>query len=332
MAFRPLWLLSAAGIWLAGAGSAPAAAADLRILLPLYSYPTWYDAQAYLWDDVAEAAARAPIVAIVNPDSGPGGGPPNDDYAHGLADLRAGGVGLLGYVATGYGARSAAAVKADVDLYDAYFGLDGIFFDEADNTTNHLAYYEDLFAYVRARTNLETVVLNPGIGTVEEYFSRPACDAAVIFEVDAGWSNHAPAAYATNYPASRFAVLPYAVPDEAGMRQAVDLAVRRNVGYVYVTDDAGANPWDSLPTYWTRFVDYVAAWRELGCNVAFTNGVELHLSALPGHPYRVRRTPDLVAGDWTDLAGGTATAARVSVPDPDAPASGSRYYHVQILP
>ena len=92
MAFRPLWLLSAAGIWLAGAGSAPAAAADLRILLPLYSYPTWYDAQAYLWDDVAAAAARAPIVAIVNPDSGPGGGPPNDDYAHGLADLGAAGL------------------------------------------------------------------------------------------------------------------------------------------------------------------------------------------------------------------------------------------------
>ena len=60
------------------------------------------------------ASAVYSIVAIVNPDSGPGGGPPNDDYAHGLADLRAGGVGLLGYVATGYGARSAAAVKASV--------------------------------------------------------------------------------------------------------------------------------------------------------------------------------------------------------------------------
>ena len=73
------------------------------------------------------------------------------------------------------------------------------------------------------------------------------------------------------------------IRDRAGMRQAVDLAVFRNVGYVYVTDDGGDNPWDSLPTYWTQLVDYVAAWRELGCDMAVTNGVELNLRALPGH-------------------------------------------------
>lgn len=331
MKFLPFWSLLAWIVALAG-GQAPAAAADLRVLLPLYSYPSWYAPETYWWDDVAAAAARVPVVAIVNPDSGPGGGPPNGDYVRGLADLRAGGVGLLGYVATGYGARPAAAVKADVDLYDAYFGLDGIFFDEADNTTNHLGYYEDLFAYVRSRTNLETVVLNPGIGTAEEYFSRPACDAAVIFEVDAGWSNHVPAGYVSNYPARRFAVLPYAVPDASAMRQAVDLAVRRNAGFVYVTDDGGANPWDSLPSYWTDFVDYVAAWREIGFSLASTNGIQLDLRTLPGHPYRVHRASDLVAGDWTNLVSGTATAARASIADPDAPSLGSRYYRYQVLP
>lgn len=334
MGLRVSWLRFVAGVWLASVVcTAFAGAVDLRILLPLYSYPAWYNEQAYLWDDVAAAGARVPIVAIINPNNGPNGGPPNDDYVHGLADLRAGGVGLLGYVPTGYGKRSADAVKADVKLYDDYFNIDGIFFDEADNTTNHLAYYEDLFAYVRTNTQLGTVILNPGIGTVEEYFSRPACDAAVIFEVNAGWSTYTPAAYVSNYPASRFAVMPYAVPHEAGMRQAVDLAVFRNVGYVYVTDDGGDNPWDSLPTYWTQLVDYVAAWRELGCDMAVTNGVELNLRALPGHSYRVRHKPDLVAsGDWTDLAGGTATNARVTVPDPDAPDFGSRYYKVEILP
>ena len=318
------------GAWLAGL--ATPADADLRILLPLYSYPAWYNPDAYLWDDVAAAATNVPIIAIINPDSGPGGGPPNSDYAQGLADLRAGGVGLLGYVATGYGTRDAAAVKADVDLYDAYYNVAGIFFDEAANTTNHLAYYEDLYAYVRTRTNLETVVLNPGIDTAEAYFSRPVCDAAVIFEVDAGWSNHVPAAYVSNYPAGRFAVLPYNVPDEAGMRQAVDLAVQRNAGYVYVTDDGGSNPWDSLPSYWVQFTEYVAAWNGLGADLVFTNGVELDLHALPGHPYEVRRASDLLAGDWTNMTAGTAAAARVSVPDPSAPATESRYYLYRVLP
>ena len=95
---------------LLGLGRAPAA--DVRILVPLYSYPAWYAPAAYVWDDVAAAAARVPVTAIINPDSGPGGGPPNSDYEHGLAEQRVAGVVLLGYVATGYGARPAADVKA----------------------------------------------------------------------------------------------------------------------------------------------------------------------------------------------------------------------------
>ena len=150
---------------LLGLGRAPAA--YVRILVPLYSYPAWYAPAAYVWDDVAAAAARVPVTAIINPDSGPGGGPPNSDYEHGLAELRAAGVVLLGYVATGYGARPAADVKADIDLYDAYFDVAGIFLDEADNTTNGLAYYADLYAYIHARSNLHEVVVNPGINTAE---------------------------------------------------------------------------------------------------------------------------------------------------------------------
>lgn len=313
-------------------GLRPASAADLRILVPLYAYPSWYAPAAYVWDDVAAAAARVPVTAIVNPDSGPGGGPPNSDYAHGLAELRAAGVALLGYVATGYGARPAADVKADIDLYDAYFDVAGIFLDEADNTTNGLAYYADLHAYIHSRSNLHDVVLNPGIGTAEEYFSAPAADAAVIYEVGAGWSNHVVAAYVSNHPPGRFAVLLYDIAGESAMRAAVDLAVRRGIGQVYVTDDAGANPWDTLPAYWSNLVDYVAAWRDLGLALSFTNGTELNLRLLPGRPYQIRHASDLLAGDWQDLTNGVAAAARLSLPDPGAPAAPARFYLLHILP
>ena len=116
------------------------------------------------------------------------------------------------------------------------------------------------------------------------------------------------------------------------MRAAVDIAVRRNIGYVYVTDDAGANPWDSLPAYWTPLVDYVAAWRDLGLALAFTNGVELALRTLPGHPYEVRHSSNLLVGAWQDLTNGTAATARVSIPDPGAPAARDRFYLLHILP
>jgi len=35
------------------------------------------------------------------------------------------------------------------------------------------------------------------------------------------------------------------------------LAVQRNIGLVYVTDDVMPNPWDKLPTYWQEKVKYI---------------------------------------------------------------------------
>jgi hypothetical protein len=35
------------------------------------------------------------------------------------------------------------------------------------------------------------------------------------------------------------------------------LAVARNAGHIYVTDDSGSNPWDRLPAYWGAEVAFV---------------------------------------------------------------------------
>jgi hypothetical protein len=49
-------------------------AVDLRIMIPLYIYPSWYSPALYVWDDVAAAASRVPVTAIINPHNGPNGG------------------------------------------------------------------------------------------------------------------------------------------------------------------------------------------------------------------------------------------------------------------
>ena len=67
----------------------------IQILIPLYSYPNWYDPDSYIWDDVATANSRVPITAIINPCNEPDGCPPNDDYRHGLEELRKTGVTIL---------------------------------------------------------------------------------------------------------------------------------------------------------------------------------------------------------------------------------------------
>lgn len=313
-----LWMLCASG----------AAGVDLRIMIPLYVYPSWYAPSEYAWDDVAAAASDVPVTAIINPDSGPVF-PLDENYTYGLNDLRNGGVTLLGYVATGYGVRDSAAVKADIDLYDAYYNIDGIFLDEADNTTNQLAYYTDLYAYIKSCTNLDEVVVNPGINTVENYLAEPACDTAVIFEVDTGWTNHTPDAYIADYPPERFCALLYNVTNEAAMRQYVDLAVQRNIGYLYVTDDNGANPWDTIPSYWSTLVNYVAAYRNL--NIATTGATNFELNVIPGLSWEVQYTSNLLSGVWLSLTGGVSAAGQVLIEDPTATNAPARFYRLQIF-
>jgi hypothetical protein len=239
----------------------PEVGVGTQILIPLYSYPNWNDPPNYIWDDVAAANTQVPVTAIINPSNGPGGGPPNENYQHGLSDLRTAGVTIIGYVYTLYGARDTSVVKAEVDLYDQYFDIDGIFFDEVDNDTNMLSYYEKLYDYVKSRPNLEKVFLNPGTKIAEEYISSVhGCDAAVIFESESSkWPDYSPDDYVTSgvYPPERFAMLVHTTPDAATMRAHIDRAVARNIGYVYVTDDVLNNPWNTLPTYWTAEVDYI---------------------------------------------------------------------------
>ena len=234
-----------------------------------------------------------------------------------------------GYVYTGYGTRSITEVKTDIDLYDAYYNINGIFLDEADNTTNHLAYYTNLYAYIKSRSNLTEVVINPGIGTDKGYLYTPACDTAVIFEIDQGWPAYVPDNYVTNYPAERFCALLYNVTNEATMRQYVDLAVQRNVGYIYVTNDKGANPWDSIPTYWTNLVNYVAAYRNL--NIVSSGTGKLQLRTLPGHSWQVQYSSNLLNETWTTLTGGIASAEQLSITDPDTENTPARFYRLRIF-
>lgn len=249
-------------------------AADLQILLPLYSYPNWYaGAAVYQWDDVAAAASQVPITAIINPNSGPNGGPPNSDYIHGMGDLSAAGVKMVGYVSTRYGnttERSLAAIKADVDLYENEFstyGVSGIFLDEVSNDPAKLAHYSEIYSYIKTKPHLTTVIGNPGTKIPESFINAPVADTTVIFENTKGWSSYVPDSYVVNSGADHFASIMLNVPTAAGMRAALDLAAHRNVGYVFVSNRTilpppNANPYARLPSYWKDEVNYIAELRK----------------------------------------------------------------------
>ncbi|MFN8435836.1 MAG: spherulation-specific family 4 protein, partial [Anaerolineales bacterium] len=208
-----------------------------RMLIPLYMYPS-----ENVWGNVVNANTNKNIDVIINPSNGSGTSQ-KVAFVNGINQLRAGNVGVFGYVITNYGSRSLASVKNEIDNYYAWYHVDGIFLDEASNTTSDISYYSDLWFYITAKGM--KVILNPGANTKEDYAS--ISNSIVIYESVVP-KTLSVSAWIMNYSSSKFAALQYGANAEQ-MRNFVAQAKINNVGYIYVTNDIEPNPWDELPPY-----------------------------------------------------------------------------------
>ena len=131
---------------------------------------------AYLYPEEIQRLARAlalPQLLVINPASGPGRAP-DPGYRRAIAAARAGGARVLGYVPTGWAGRPLGAVEADIDRYREWYGVDGVFLDEAAASESALPYYRAL------RDRARFVVLNPGVVPARGYFD--VADVVVTFE------------------------------------------------------------------------------------------------------------------------------------------------------
>ncbi|HEY5961663.1 MAG TPA: spherulation-specific family 4 protein, partial [Polyangiaceae bacterium] len=215
-------------------------------IVPLYSDPgeaPWAAIVA-----AKHAHPRVPMIAILDPDDGPGN-VKSAAYVTGIATLNATGIRSIGYVYTSYGGRAAATVRADIDRwYSFYPSIDGIFFDEAANSAGGDGYYRELAAYVKS-LGMTLTVANPGTDTSAAYID--AVDVSFIYESAGLPSTAMLTGWKSKYTRSRVGVIPYAANlDENWVR-----AARDSVGYIYVTNDDLPNPWDTLPAY---FADLLA--------------------------------------------------------------------------
>lgn len=234
---------------------ATAPAVPLRFLVPAYFDPRGAAGLKH-WDRLIATAHLAPVVAIANPASGPGA-EADATYVKTLARARQAGIRLVGYVTTSYAKRPLEEVKADVDRWIRFYPMiEGIFFDEQASGPEHVDYQTALYAYVRKERKLGLSVTNPGTACDEKYLSHPAADAACIFEHHTGWAGYKPPPWSEKYGRERFAVLPYNIPPEE-LQAVAREALERRSGWLYVTDAAGENPWNRLPTYWEEEVAYI---------------------------------------------------------------------------
>jgi hypothetical protein len=219
---------------------AGAAFAASRAAAPVHSCPGSL-MPAYLHPPQLLALARRPALpryVVVNPDSGPGPAA-REDYRRAIAALRAAGARVLGYVPTGWGARPLADARGDIARYRDWYGVDGVFLDEAAHTELSLPYYAALAAHADG-----TVVVNPGVVPARAYFD--VADVVVTYEgpID-GYAEglRRMPAWVRALPPTRVAHLVYgASPAQA--RAALDPPPH---AYAYFTSGTLPHPWGTVP-------------------------------------------------------------------------------------
>ncbi|MFO1501439.1 MAG: spherulation-specific family 4 protein [Verrucomicrobiota bacterium] len=244
--------------------------------------PAYFGPRSGNWEQLSAAAARVPLVAIANLANGPGSEPAAEPaYAAAMQKVRAAGGQVIGYVYTQYGKRALESVEEDMRRWHALYSVDGFFVDEMSNATTAptLAYYTALRRYARQLSAAYRIVGNPGTNTDEAYLTEPAADSLVIFENGAGYATFIPAAWTRRYPEWRFALLPYAIETADQMTNVIHQAASRRAGLIYVTDDGGNNPWDTLPSYWGAEIDWIESWNRDAASQITT---QLRLAAQDG--------------------------------------------------
>jgi hypothetical protein len=196
---------------------------------------------------------RRPRMVIVNPASGPGA-ERSHAYRSAVHLLQAAGVRVLGYVPTGYGWRPLQDAIDDVDRYVAWYGVDGIFFDEAASDAEQVSHYRALARAARGDAG-RLVVLNPGVPPARGYFEL--ADVVVTFE--GNYDAYVAAmrdtpAWLAREPKDRVAHLLYG----ATRAQALSALSDSAAGYLYATSGALPNPWRELPPYLDEEVEALA--------------------------------------------------------------------------
>jgi hypothetical protein len=217
------------------------------LLIPLYTYP------GVSWTSIINAKDANPsvgMVAIINPDNGPGASI-DQNYVTGIQNLRAAGVIVLGYDHTSYGARPLATVEADINTYKDWYNLSGIFFDEMSNVPGYENYYSTLNQYAKS-VGFSFTVGNPGGAVPASYIGT--MDVIVTYENQGVPDSESLAAMTNGVPANHFAVIAYGVNVWNG--SAVS-DVYNYASYVYVTNDTLPNPYGALTGDFSKLVTFL---------------------------------------------------------------------------
>jgi len=232
---------------------------DLKILIPLYSYPDLGQENS-IWQKLIDTKQNNPnieIVAIINPNNGHFI-EENSDFAQGIQELTEADIKVIGYVYTQYGNRETQDIVDDIEAYREFYkddGVSGIFFDETSTDTNLLNYYSNLSSEARNR-DLTYIILNPGMTTDQSYVDSGIANLIVSYEnPNEELLTNPPETYNNPTKTTELSILIYEMEDD-NVDDLIDFAREHKFSYIYFTEDgADGNPWDSISQYFEDEVE-----------------------------------------------------------------------------
>lgn len=223
------------------------------IMIPMYIYPSNVYTNTTYNNLIAlkKKYHNVPLTVILNNSNGPGAAR-DGNFTVAITRLHGAGITVLGYVSTSYATRASADVKTDIDTWLSFYpAVDGIFFDEMtnDSDTTHITYYADLTSYSHGKS-LYPIVGNSGTVMPQAYFDSNTADIINTVENSSFPSESSLqgdfAGGNMDYDYNRRSGLVYG---QSTLSYSELKLVRKYLGNIYITDDSGANPWDTISTY-----------------------------------------------------------------------------------
>ena len=210
------------------------------IVVPLYTYPT--DGSWSSLVNIKHSYPSVPIIAIINPNSGVGSSK-DSNYVSGIKQLQSAGITVLGYVHTSYGSRSVRSLETEITNYKNWYGVNGIFFDEMSGSGSTLRYYTLLANFVRS-AKLGMTMGNPGTTVSSNLLG--VFSNLCIYENPGMPTTNQISVYASHGKAG-FSYIAYGVGNVPS--QSTVQSTTTYVGYLYITNLGGSNPYNGLPSY-----------------------------------------------------------------------------------
>jgi hypothetical protein len=211
----------------------------MKVVVPSYFAPA-----DPAWDAILSAGGIVGAV-IANQNSGPGD-TPSADWLNRIVQCQKKGIAVYGYVHTRtvpdqFGNRDINEVMSEAGRHFAWYGVNGLFLDEASTRLEDLAYFQQ-FSCKR--------ILNCGTLPDEAYLQ--SSDMVCVFEGTA--DDHAqfvPPGWLVKRKNVALSIV-HSVP--GAKMKSVLTSVKRYARNYFLTDQTLPNPYGALPSYWVDFV------------------------------------------------------------------------------